>query len=127
MGYNKAYKFGICLGYTSLVGMNCSLDPRINSNAIYEATCKIYDAILSAVGAPRLDCIVADAPEPAQHVTCEWLDRDREFHGPHPHPEAKTRLTLKHKRAQLLGRTLDQLEAQAKHRMPGTMTQSLLI
>merc|ERR1712100_455125 len=55
-GYNKKYKFGICLGYTSLVGMNCSLDPRINSNAILEATCKIYDAVLSVVGAPRLDC-----------------------------------------------------------------------
>merc|ERR1712070_1079685 len=131
-GYNEAYEFGICLGYNSLTGMNCDMDWRMNSNAITEATCKIYDAVLSVVGGPRLDCRIPDVPGPQEIVTCEWLDRDREFHGPHPksgpNTEGKTpRFLLKHKRAQLLGQTLEQLEAQARLQMPQGAPQSLVI
>ena len=45
-----------CVAYTSLIGMNCSSDLRRAPYAVYDATCRIYDAVLGAAGGPRLDC-----------------------------------------------------------------------
>mmetsp|Transcript_128328 Transcript_128328/g.247323 ORF Transcript_128328/g.247323 Transcript_128328/m.247323 type:complete len:508 (+) Transcript_128328:101-1624(+) len=84
-GYNKAFNFGICVGYNSLQGMNCSMDWNLNSYATYEATCLIYDAVLSIAGGPRLDCSLPEVSKP-QYVTCEWRPRQESFIGPHPHP-----------------------------------------
>lgn len=70
-GYNAKYQFGICVAYTSLLGMNCSADFRANLQAVDEATCRLYDAVLSIVGGPRLAC-AAPPPLPILAVPCEF-------------------------------------------------------
>jgi hypothetical protein len=77
-GYNQKYKFGICMAYTSVVGQNCSGDYRMNNDAVQEATCLAYDAVLSIVGAPRLDCAVTPPSEDPKHIRkCTWEKRYR--------------------------------------------------
>ena len=61
-GYNAKYTFGICVAYTSLVGMNCSLSEADNEWAVYEATCLVYDAVLAVAGGTRLNCSVPSTP-----------------------------------------------------------------
>eukprot|EP00966_Prymnesium_polylepis_P163619 3782492-Prymnesium_polylepis.1 len=43
-GYNARYAFGICIAYTSLQGMNCTVSDDSNEWAVFEATCLAYDA-----------------------------------------------------------------------------------
>merc|ERR1712039_944720 len=54
-GYNKKFDFGICIGYNSMTGMNCTLGAALNQLAIQEATCLMYDTVLGVVGGPRLN------------------------------------------------------------------------
>ena len=47
--------------------------------AVYEATCKIYDAVLATVGGPRLDCaqMLPAVPPPMELArSCAWLRPD---------------------------------------------------
>lgn len=86
-GYNLAYGFGICIAYTSLVGMNCTADARSNANAVYEATCLAYDTVLASVGAPRLNCTLTPLHPPAQYQTCDWQRVNHSHPLPNPpHP-----------------------------------------
>merc|ERR1711953_516137 len=103
-GYNKAFNFGICVGYNSLVGMNCSFGSDVNYFATYEATCLIYDAGLNIVGGPRLNCTLPSRPE--THDTCEWLVRGFDIIGPHSRPqfETKTQAMLRYSRQQITNR-----------------------
>jgi len=69
-GYNAAHKFGICLGYNSAKGMNCSKGYGENLVAWVVASCRVLDAALNASGGPRLNCTI---PAPAYPpVPCEW-------------------------------------------------------
>ncbi|CAK9107965.1 D-alanyl-D-alanine carboxypeptidase [Durusdinium trenchii] len=71
-GFNRRYGFGICMAYTSVIGMNCSGDFRENFLAVQTATCLAYDAVLKVLGAPRLNCTNAALPDPPQLVQCAW-------------------------------------------------------
>merc|ERR1712032_150066 len=71
-GYNEKFHFGICIAYNSIAGMNCSGDFRQNYNAVQDATCRIYDAVLSVVGGARLNCSLPELAPPALEVTCNW-------------------------------------------------------
>jgi len=71
-GYNTEYKFGVCIAYTSVTGMNCSIDFTHNNYAIYETTCLAYDAVLSVMGGPRLDCYIPQPADPGERLTCDW-------------------------------------------------------
>lgn len=53
-GYNPAFAFGMCIEFTSTSGRNCR-DVRNAAMGRY-STCRIYDAMLSVVGGPRLKC-----------------------------------------------------------------------
>lgn len=55
-GYNKKHSFGFCLAFTSTVGLNANLDRGTNDNAMYEAPCRLYNAVLGVFNAPKLDC-----------------------------------------------------------------------
>jgi len=81
-GYNQKYDFGICIAYTSVVGMNCSGDFRENYGAVQEATCRAYDAVLAIVGAPRLNCTVPSLVGAPESKTCSWERNPN--HGPPP-------------------------------------------
>lgn len=65
-GYNIAYNFSICLSANSASGLNCSLTPdvRYNGQMQSESQCLVYDAILAAVGGPRLNCTQTPMPGP---------------------------------------------------------------
>jgi CubicO group peptidase (beta-lactamase class C family) len=137
-GYNKAYKFGICVGYNSLTGMNCSMDSRWSDYMIDEATCKIYDAVLNVVGGPRLNCSLPvlsgwNFTTPPKPQICDWEFKAR-FFGPKEDPNKAHKknhtnhtgihseeqfayndmLRLKHKRSRLLAKTMQHLEAQGR-------------
>jgi len=92
-GYNPTYKFGICIAYTSTYGMNCSGDWRTNDDAIYEATCEVYDAVLQVVGGPRLNCSRGSHPGlqvpqgPPLNLKCKWIRNH--FQRKHPRPTPK--------------------------------------
>lgn len=72
-GFNKKYSFGICLAYTSSHTLRCDLDTENDGHgqAHGEAMCKVYDAVLAAVGGPRLDCTKWSLPPKEPH-RCAW-------------------------------------------------------
>lgn len=56
-GYNPELLFGTCIAYTSVSGMSPHLGSEANDDALDEASCHIYNAVLEAiVGSPRLEC-----------------------------------------------------------------------
>merc|ERR1719247_3478868 len=61
------------MAYTSVVGMNCSLDFRRNYDAVQEATCLAYDAVLATVGGPRLNCTLEPLSGDPVYKQCQWL------------------------------------------------------
>mmetsp|Transcript_149750 Transcript_149750/g.480893 ORF Transcript_149750/g.480893 Transcript_149750/m.480893 type:complete len:112 (-) Transcript_149750:272-607(-) len=69
-GYNKHFNFGTCLAMTSTMGMNCSVPAHVNEAAGAEVTCKVYDAVLSVVGGPRLRCF--SLPALGVAMKCAW-------------------------------------------------------
>lgn len=70
-GYNKRFGFGICMAYTSSQVMRCDKESD-DAPMHQEAMCKVYDAVLSAVGGPRLDCRPLEFnPHEFKH-TCHW-------------------------------------------------------
>lgn len=75
-GFNPKYGFGICMAYTSVIGMNCSADFQLNFGAVQEATCLAYDAVLGLFGAPRLNCTNPPMAHPPQVVNCTWSRQD---------------------------------------------------
>lgn len=72
-GYNAAYKFGVCVTVTSTRGRNCT--SIANANAIPNTLCVAYDAILSAVGGPRLRCDTRKPRRKARQTTCDWTKK----------------------------------------------------
>lgn len=97
-GYNKRYGFGICIAYTSVIGMNCSADFSYNYNAVQEATCLAYNAVLSQVGGPSLNCTVPPLNASATASTCEWTKDDvwRPHLGPGPSLHHQSRGQVSH-------------------------------
>jgi len=82
-GYNKKFGFGMCLAYTSVYGMNCSHQNFFyNWDATDEAGCLTYNAVLSAVGGPLLNCKMPKYRE-HQQKPCEWVKtlHSHEVHG----------------------------------------------
>ncbi|CAJ1360005.1 unnamed protein product [Effrenium voratum] len=77
-GYNPTYNFGICIAYTSVIGMNCSGDFRNNYNAVQEATCLAYDAVMATQGGPRLNCTLPTYS--GLKAQCEWTKHSRQKH-----------------------------------------------
>jgi len=71
-GYNPKFGFGICMAYTSVIGMNCSGDFRVNYNAVQEATCRAYDAVLAAAGGPRLNRTLPPLEGAPVRANCSW-------------------------------------------------------
>lgn len=55
-GYNNKYKFGLCVTFTSNVALNRSISHEANEEGMGEVACRVYDAALTAVAGPRLDC-----------------------------------------------------------------------
>lgn len=64
-GYNAMYRFGICIAYTSahVIGLNASMDMHDNLEAGKDANYRLYDAVLKAVGGPRIDLDNEWAPQ----------------------------------------------------------------
>mmetsp|Transcript_773 Transcript_773/g.1470 ORF Transcript_773/g.1470 Transcript_773/m.1470 type:complete len:477 (+) Transcript_773:38-1468(+) len=85
-GYNPTYGFGICVAYTSVIGMNCTGDFLENYGAVQEATCRAYDAVLRVVGGPRLNCTVPASSAEREMKNCTWerQPRPERPHGPWP-------------------------------------------
>lgn len=65
------------MAYTSVMGMNCSGDFRYNLVAVQEATCLVYDKVLSIFGGPRLNCSTPSLPGPPLKVDCKWVKQTK--------------------------------------------------
>eukprot|EP00467_Chlorarachnion_reptans_P015528 CAMPEP_0114498560 /NCGR_PEP_ID=MMETSP0109-20121206/6939_1 /TAXON_ID=29199 /ORGANISM="Chlorarachnion reptans, Strain CCCM449" /LENGTH=398 /DNA_ID=CAMNT_0001676049 /DNA_START=253 /DNA_END=1449 /DNA_ORIENTATION=+ len=77
-GGNAKYKFGVCMAYNSVFGMNCSLpDIRNNRYMNPDTGCEVYAAVLSVVtGKPNyLNCTRDEYKPPGPIPICEWKHR----------------------------------------------------
>jgi len=71
-GFNKKYKFGICITFTSTRGRNCTAtDSFTNDRAVTYTMCQIYRAVLKVVGGPNLTCPRIRGGK-QKRVSCSW-------------------------------------------------------
>lgn len=69
-GYSPRYKFGVCLTYTSNQGLNCDLGES-NEDAHSFVQCSVYEAVMKAVGGPKMQC--DKWPSPEDKKPCKWI------------------------------------------------------
>lgn len=71
-GYNEELGFATCVGFTSAIGMNCSLPKDQNEYMDVASSCVVYDALLDVVGGPRLNCSHFPSSGPLW-PECKWF------------------------------------------------------
>lgn len=92
-GWNPKYRFGMCVTFTSNVALNRSISQEANEDGMEEVACRIYDAVLTSIAGPRLDCSKWD------QVTHDESEREyevkREAHAASKKSQAQKRAKTK--------------------------------